>query len=99
MKKSVWMLVLAITLAGCSMPTTTVRTVDSRPSISIVGAPSGATLLVDGIRVGNAIDYNGEPNVLLIEPGTHRIVVQQGTTVIYDQQIFVDSESKRIVVR
>lgn len=99
MKKNVWMLLLALSLAGCSMPTTTVKTVDSRPGISIAGAPAGATLLVDGVPVGNAADYNGEPNVLLIEPGTHRIVVKQGAAVIYDQQIFVDSESKRIVVR
>ena len=86
-------------LAGCSMPSTTVRSVDSRPGIVIAGAPEEAILLVDGIRIGKAADYNGEPNQLLIEPGTHRIVVQQGGVVIYDQLIFVESETKRITVR
>lgn len=99
MKTTLWILMISISLAGCSMPATTVKTVDSRPSISIAGAPTGATLMVDGRQIGNAVDYNGEPHVLLLEPGTHRVVVTQSGSVIYDQQIFVDSESKRIVVR
>ncbi len=86
-------------LAGCSMPTTTVKTVDSRPGISISGAPDDALLLLDGVKVGNAANYNGEPNILIVEPGTHRVVVQQGATVIFDQLIFVDTETKRISVR
>ncbi len=90
--------VLAL-LAGCSMPTTTVKTVDSRPGIFISGAPDDALLLLDGVKIGNALNYNGEPNILLVEPGTHRVVVQKGTTVIYDQMIFVDTETKRISVR
>ena len=86
-------------LTGCAMPTTTVKAVDSRPSISIAGAPDDAVLLVDGVQVGAAATYNGEPAVLLLEPGTHRITVQQGAMVLYDQQIFVESEHKRIPVR
>jgi hypothetical protein len=91
--------VLLFALTGCTMPTTTVKTVDSRPSISIAGAPDDAVLLVDGIQIGAAASYNGEPTVLIIEPGTHRITVQQGGVVIYDQQVFVESEHKRITVR
>lgn len=99
MKIIVLLFAITITLAGCSMPTTTVRAVDSRPSISVTNAPDDAVLLVDGMQIGKAASYNGEPNVLLLEPGTHRIVVQQGGIHLYDQQIFVDSEHKRINLR
>lgn len=92
-------IVVLMMLTGCAMPTTTVKAVDSRPSISIAGAPGGAILLVDGMQVGKAADFNGEPTVLLLEPGTHRITVQQDGMVLYDQQIFVESEHKRIPVR
>ncbi len=99
MKKTLLILILMTLLAGCSMPVTTVRTVESRPSISIVDAPADAELFVDGLPAGKAAGYNGESSVLLIEPGTHRIVVRQGSTVLYDQKIFVDSETRRISIR
>lgn len=99
MKTVLMILVLVTALAGCSLPSTTVRSVDSRPSISIAGAPADALLLVDGVLVGKAARYDGEPNLLLVEPGTHRIVIQQGGAVLYDQHLFVDSETKRISLK
>lgn len=36
------------------MPATTVRSVDSRPSIAIKGASPAAELLVDGLNMGKA---------------------------------------------
>jgi hypothetical protein len=99
MKTTTLICALIVMLTGCSMPATTVKTVDSRPSISIVGASDDAMLLVDGILVGKASSYNGQPNVLVLEPGTHRVVVQQNGTTSYDQKIFVDSETKQINIR
>lgn len=99
MKRFLLIAVLLAVLAGCAMPVTTVSTVDSRPSISIVGAPDDAVLVVDGVQIGAASRYNGEPNVLVVEPGTHRIEVRHGGVTLYDQPVFVDSEHKRIVVR
>lgn len=99
MRSVILILSLITVLSGCSMPSTTVKTVDSRPAISIAGAPDGALLAVDGIVVGKAADFNGDPNLLLIEPGTHRIVVQHAGAVLYDQKIFVDGGIKRIVIQ
>lgn len=99
MNRLILILGFAMALAGCSLPTTTIRSADNRPSISIAGAPDDATLKVDGVVVGKAVDYDGDPQVLLLEPGTHRITVEQGGAVVYDQLIFVNSESKRINVR
>lgn len=99
MKHIILSSVMLFIVAACTMPSTTVRSVDGRPSISIAGAPADAVLLVDGLQVGAASLYNGEPNVLVVEPGTHRIEVRQGGLSLYDQRVFVDSEHKRIVVR
>jgi len=81
------------------MPATTVKTVDTRPSISITGAPLDSILYVDGISMGNAIQYNGHPNILIIEPGTHKILIKDGNDVIYQQTIFVESELKNIILK
>lgn len=99
MSKFFVLVVLLFSVAACTMPSTTVRSVDSRPSLSFAGAPDDAIVLIDGLQVGTALFYNGEPNVLLVEPGTHRVEVVQGGVRLYDQRIFVESEHKRIVVR
>jgi hypothetical protein len=92
-------LALALALAGCVGPTTTVRTVDTRPAIALVGAPGGTVLYVDGVAVGRASDYDGNPNVLRVEPGTHEIDVRDGAgRSVFNQRVFVESELKTIQV-
>ena len=86
-------------LAGCAMPVTQVRSVDSRPSISFENPPSGADVYLDGVRVGLAEEYNGSPNQLNIEPGTHNLVVKQGDKVLLEQRFFADSEHKTFKLR
>jgi hypothetical protein len=86
-------------IVGCSMPATTVKSLDSRPSISITGAPQGAVLFVDGVSMGIANQYDGQPKILTIEPGTHKIEVRNNSDVIYQQTIFVESELKNIVIK
>jgi hypothetical protein len=99
MNKYLVMLVALLLLAACSMPNTTVRTTDTRPGIAIDGAPDGAILYVDGQRVGEANKYDGQPNVLVVEPGTHTVVVKgaDGAPLI-DRKIYVESELKTIKV-
>ena len=99
MNKFLVMLVALLLLAACSMPTTTVRTTDTRPGIAIDGAPDGAILYVDDLRIGEANKYDGQPNVLTVEPGTHTVVVKgaDGAPLI-DRKIYVESELKTIKV-
>lgn len=92
-------LVFVFSLCSCSMPTTTVRTVDDRPTLAFKGAPEGALLYIDGLNMGNAGQYNGEPNVLTIEPGTHTVRVTINNEVIYEQRIFVESSLKTITIK
>jgi hypothetical protein len=99
MKKIILMSLLAGVIAGCSMPNTTVRSVDSRPSLAIKGAPSSAKLIIDGLDVGAANTYNGDPQVLILEPGTHKVLVTDGSDVLYEQFVFVESELKNITLK
>jgi uncharacterized lipoprotein YajG len=99
MNKFLVMLVTLLLLAACSMPTTTVRTTDTRPGIAIDGAPDGAILYVDGHQIGEANKYDGQPNVLVVEPGTHTVVVKGADGApLFDRKIYVESELKTIKV-
>ncbi|MGB8930496.1 MAG: hypothetical protein WCC48_04505 [Anaeromyxobacteraceae bacterium] len=97
-------LVLAATLsaallaAACVGPSTTVRTVDTRPAIAVVGAPAGTLLVVDGLAVGDPARFNGNPNILRLEPGTHDVEIRSGDSVIFSQRVFVESELKTVKV-
>lgn len=89
----------ALALAACAGPTTVVRSVDTRPALAVSGAPGGTVLYVDGHAVGDPRDYDGRPNVLRVEPGTHELVLRDGSgAVVFSQRVFVESELKTVVV-
>ena len=92
--------VLALVLCcGCAMPATIVKTVDTRPSILVAGAPDKSLLFIDGNNMGNAAQYAGNPSVLIVEAGTHKLVIVLDSKVIFSQTVFVESEMKRITVK
>jgi hypothetical protein len=92
-------LAVALAAAGCVGPTTVVKTVDTRPALAIAGAPSGTVLYVDGIAIGNPADYDGQPNVLRVEPGTHEIEIRDGSgRTLFKQRVFAESELKTVQV-
>ena len=92
---------LSLLLVACiSTPSTTVKTPDSRPSLAVMGAPEGSQLFVDGKPVGEAAVYDGRPRVLLIEAGTHLVDVRdKAGRVLFEQTLFVESETKTIQVQ
>jgi hypothetical protein len=90
---------LMILLAACSMPSTVVKTPDTRPSLAFEGAPEGAVLFLDGVRTGPANQYDGQPNILLVEPGTHLVTIKGADgAVLLEQKVFVESELKTLKV-
>ncbi len=92
-------LALALAAAACVGPTTTVRTVDTRPALAFAGAPSGTVLYVDGMAVGDPSAYDGQPNVLRVEPGTHEIDIRdRAGQSLFKQRVFVESELKTVQV-
>jgi len=101
MKKVIMFSFLALVLAlcSCTMPTTTVRTVDDRPTLAFKGAPEGALLYIDGLSMGPAGQYDGETKVLTVEPGTHTVRVTVNNAAIYEQRVFVESSLKTIIIK
>lgn len=93
-------LALAAALAlACAGPTTTVKTVDTRPAIAVVGAPAGTVLYVDGRAVGDATAFDGRPGVLRVAAGTHTVELRdQAGAVVFTQRVFVEGELKTILV-
>ena len=90
---------LMILLAACSMPSTVVKTPDTRPSLAFEGAPDGAVLFLDGARTGLANQYDGQPNVLRVEPGYHLVTIRGADgAVLLEQKVFVESELKTLKV-
>ena len=90
---------LMILLAACSMPSTVVKTPDTRPSLAFEGAPEGAVLFLDGVRTGLANQYDGQPNILRVEPGTHFVTIRGADgSVLLEQKVYVESELKTIKV-
>jgi hypothetical protein len=94
--KRLWLLLLA---ACISTPATTVRTADTRPAIAVEGAPEGSRLFIDGNAAGEASAYNGQPGVVRVEPGTHEVDIRDASgRVLFKQKVFVESETKTVVV-
>lgn len=92
-------LAAAFALLACVGPTTTVRTVDTRPALAISGATAGLTLVVDGAPVGDPRSYDGQPNILRVEAGTHDVELRDAAgAVVFRQRVFVESELKTIEV-
>jgi hypothetical protein len=92
------MFICVLLFAGCAMPVTTVRSIDTRPSISLSSVNEQADLYVDGIKVGRTTDFE-EPNQLMLEAGTHRVSIVEAGKTTFEQTIFIESEHKNIIVR
>ena len=83
--------VLALLCACTSLPETNVHTGAATPSLIVSGAPAGAVLYVDGLAMGPAAQYDGNPKMLAVLEGTHQVEVRQGATVVYSEKAYVGS--------
>ena len=97
--KTILLSIFIFVFVGCSLPKTTVRTVDERPSIMVQGAPKESILFVDGLSMGKAKQYSGDPEVLILETGTHDVKIVENGSVIFEQRVFLGSSLKTIKVR
>jgi hypothetical protein len=94
------LVILFLAISACtSMPANTVRTADTRPGIAVEGAPAGSKLFIDGNAAGDASAFNGQPGVVRVEAGTHEVDIRDASgRVLFRQKVFVDSETKTVVV-
>ena len=92
-------LVFALLLSACAVPDTTVKTGSPRPTLVIKGAPADSTLLVDGRLMGPTTQFNGDPNVLILEEGLHQIVIKQaGITIHAEKTVISNGESRTVTI-
>ena len=82
---------LLTALSACALPQTTVRTGSEQPSLVVKGAPSGTELYVDGLEMGPAAQFDGNPNVLAVLEGVHLVEVRQGNAVIWHDKVFLSN--------
>ena len=89
----------AILLQGCSYPDAAkIEQKDSRPAIGVSGAPEGATLYVDGLKMGMASQYDGKENVVLVESGKHLIEVKSAAgEVLHSETVFLSSSTTKVL--
>ena len=88
---------LAFALCACALPQTTVRTGAPQPGVTVQGAPSDAVLFVDGLSMGPAKQFDGNPKVLAVLEGVHTLEIHQGSTVIFhDKALFSNGETHPI---
>jgi hypothetical protein len=80
---------LLLALSGCALPQTTVRTGSTQPSLTVKGAPAGTVLFVDGLAMGAAQQFDGNPKVLAVLEGAHQVEIRQGTSVVYSEKVYV----------
>lgn len=95
MKKIIFISFLLIVIAGCAYPNRQVQTLDDRPSLTVVGAPPNAILYVDGLEIGPAHKYDGKPDVLSLNPGTHSVQIRNGTDVLRALEVFLGEGTHR----
>lgn len=92
-------LTVTVLLAACTMPETTVQSGSSRPGLIVTGAPAGSMLFVDGLAMGPATEFDGNPKVLAVLEGVHKVEVRSGTSVVYSEKAFVNAgETHKVTV-
>ncbi len=81
-------------LAACAYPVSTVEQGGVLTALYFPNASAEARVILNGVDAGNAAAFDGRRSVLTVEPGKHRVVIMTGSTVIYDNQIYVGSGSR-----
>lgn len=97
MKSLLTAAVVLIAALGCAQPRTSTQAVDGRPKILVKDAPKGAVLYVDGVSMGQTDAYQGDPSVLLLEPGTHLVEVKAADRLLFSQRIFFGGGELRTI--
>lgn len=97
--KKLFVLLGVVLLAACALPQSSVRTGSAPPTLIVKGAPTGSILVVDGLAVGTASQFDGNPKTLAVLEGTHQVEVRLGSNVVYREKAFVSSgESHTVTV-
>lgn len=88
---------IVLSLTACALPETRVNTASPRPTIYIKGDVKGMYLFVDGLKMGPAAQFDGNPQVLVVEEGVHVVEVRKDGQVVHTEKSFIGSGENRII--
>jgi len=63
-------------------------------SLYFPGAQAGVRVVLDGSDAGEAAAYDGKRALLKVKPGTHRVVLLDGSRSVFDKQVFVGADAR-----
>ena len=95
--KTLLALILLATLSACALPETSVRTGASRPKLAFPNAAPDLILVIDGITIGPAARYDGNPGVLLVEEGVHLLELKRGGQTVHSEKTLVSNGETRAI--
>ncbi|MDE1181380.1 hypothetical protein [Paraburkholderia sp.] len=81
----------AAVLGGCALPQSKVESGGTRPTLALIGAPSDASLMLDGTVIGQASSYDGVQHVLTVEEGAHTVEVRRNEQIVLRKKVFATS--------
>ena len=95
--KTLVALSLLLAQAACALPETSVTTGAARPKLSFPNAAPDVILVMDGIQIGPAARYDGNPGVLRVEEGTHLLELKRNGQTVHSEKAFVSNGETRAV--
>jgi hypothetical protein len=63
----------------------------------VTGAPKGSIVFVDDVQQGQAAESNVTPQLIDSAPGEHKVEIRFGDSVVYRENIYINSGEKRVV--
>ena len=90
-------LILLASLSACALPETSVKTGAARPRLSFPNAGPDTILVMDGITIGPAARYDGNPGVLQVEEGTHLLELKRNGQTLYREKAFVSNGENKAI--
>jgi hypothetical protein len=95
--RSLFALMLLASLSACALPETSVRTGAARPRLAFPNAGPDMILVMDGITIGPANRYDGNPGVLLVEEGVHLLELKRNGQTVHSEKALVGNGETRAI--
>lgn len=86
-------LVFIFSVSCASYPVSSTTQGGHNSALALVGSPTGADVLVNGVSYGRASQYDGQNAVLSVEPGRHLITLVEHGQIIFEREVYVGSSA------
>ncbi|MDY6855387.1 MAG: PEGA domain-containing protein [Thermodesulfobacteriota bacterium] len=90
--------ILTLFLAGCGTPKESTFGVGNEGTLRIICSPNSAKVFVDGVSMGKANRYDGDPGYIKLDSGTHRIEIRKEGYIPYTKEVYSSRSLQTIEV-